>query len=99
LGLGTLVCKNPPVPIFPACDWRQRPVLESILPPRRWGQRCFERDPLRFSRDEISRIRVSHGTKVIGSRIGLGANQKLSGRLLKKSGKEISGKIENLNAE
>jgi hypothetical protein len=57
------------------------------LPPRRWGQSHFERDPLRFSRDEISRIRVPHGTKVIGSLIGLGANQKLSGRLLKKKRK------------
>jgi hypothetical protein len=69
------------------------------LPPRRWGQSCFERDPLRFSRNEILRIRVPHGTKIIGSRIGPGANQKLSGRLLRKSGREISGKIENINAE
>jgi hypothetical protein len=69
------------------------------LPPRRWGQSHLEGDPLRFSRDEISRIRVSHGTKVIRSSIGLGANPKLSGRLLKESRREISGKIENLNAE
>jgi hypothetical protein len=47
----------------------------------------------------VSRIRVPHRTKIIGSRIGPGANQKLSGRLLRKSGREISGKIENLNAE
>jgi hypothetical protein len=45
------------------------------------------------------RIRVPYGTKVIGSRIGPGANQKLSGRLLRKSGIEISGEIENLNVE
>jgi hypothetical protein len=69
------------------------------LPPRRWRQSCFERDPLRFSHNEILRIRVPHGTKIIGSRIGPGTNQKLSGRLLRKSGREISGKIENLNAE
>jgi hypothetical protein len=69
------------------------------LPPKRWGQSCFERDPLRFSRNEILRIRVSHGTKIIGSRIGPGVNQKFSGRLLQKSGNKISGIIENLNAE
>jgi hypothetical protein len=69
------------------------------LPPGRWRQSCFERDPLRFSRNEILRIRVSHGTKIIGSRIGPGANQKFDGRLLQKSGNEISGKIENINAE
>jgi hypothetical protein len=46
------------------------------------------------------RIRVPYKTKEIGSRIGPGANQKLSGRLLKeKAEEEISGKIENLNAE
>jgi hypothetical protein len=45
------------------------------------------------------RIRVPHGTKIIGSRIGPGANQKLNGRLLRKSGREILGKFENLNAE
>jgi hypothetical protein len=69
------------------------------LPPRRWGQSFLKRDPLRFSRDEISGIRVPHRTKIIGSRIGPGANQKLGGRLLRKSGREISGKVENLNAE
>jgi hypothetical protein len=54
---------------------------------------------MRFSRNEILRIRVSHGTKIIGSRIGPDANQKFGGRLLQKSENEISGKIENLNAE
>jgi hypothetical protein len=99
LGPGTLVYKNPPVPIFPACDWGQGPVLESILPLRRCGQSPFKGDPLRFSCDEISRIRVSHETKVVGSRIGLGANQKLGGRFLKESGKKSQVKIGNLNAE
>jgi hypothetical protein len=38
-------------------------------------------------------IRNSHGTKEIRRRIGLGANQKLSGEfLLEGGGKEISGK-------
>jgi hypothetical protein len=69
------------------------------LPPGRWGQSRLEGDPLRFSCDEISRIRVSHGTKVIRSRIVLGTNQEFSRRLLKKSGNEVSGKIEDLNAE
>jgi hypothetical protein len=69
------------------------------LPPKRLGQSYFERDPLRFSCNEILRIRVSHGTKIIGSQIGPGANQKFSGRLLQKSRNEILGKIENLNAE
>jgi hypothetical protein len=59
---------------------------------RRCGQSHFEGDPLRFGCDKISRIRVSHRTKVVGSLIGLGANQKIGGRLLKESGKEISGK-------
>jgi hypothetical protein len=58
------------------------------LPLRRWGQSRFEGDPLRFSRDEILRVRVPNRTKIIGSRIGPGANQKLSGRLLKKSGRK-----------
>jgi hypothetical protein len=65
-----------------------------------WRQSCFKGDPLRFSCDEISRVRVPHGTKIVRSRIGLGANQKLSRELLeRKRKKEISGKIENLNAE
>jgi hypothetical protein len=46
---------------------------------------------LRLGCDKISRIRVSHSTKVLGSLIGLGENQKLDGRLLQESGKEISG--------
>jgi hypothetical protein len=32
LGPGTLIRKNSLVPISPACNWGQRPVLESILP-------------------------------------------------------------------
>jgi hypothetical protein len=31
-GLGAIICKYPLIPISPACNWGQRPVLESILP-------------------------------------------------------------------
>jgi hypothetical protein len=67
------------------------------LPLRRWRQSCFEADPLRFSGNEISRVRIPYRTKVIRPRIGLDANQKLSRRLLEEKRKrKISGKIENL---
>jgi hypothetical protein len=36
IGQSTLIRKNPTVPSLPACDWGQRPVLERILPLRRW---------------------------------------------------------------
>jgi hypothetical protein len=35
LGLSTVVRKDPLVPIPPARNWGQRPVLEGILPQRR----------------------------------------------------------------
>jgi hypothetical protein len=55
---------------------------------------------LGFGCDEFARIRNSHGTKEVGRRIGLSANQKLSGKLLlREGGEEISGKIEKLSAE
>jgi hypothetical protein len=54
---------------------------------------------LGFGCDEFARIRNSHGTKEVGHRIGLSANQKLSGKLLREGGEEISGKIEKLSAE
>jgi hypothetical protein len=54
---------------------------------------------LGFGCDELARIRNSHGTKEVGRRIGLSANQKLSGKLLREGGEEISGKIEKLSAE
>jgi hypothetical protein len=56
----------------------------------RWRQSCFEGDSLRFSGNEISRIRIPHRTKVIRPRIDLGANQKLGRRLLEESGKRKS---------
>jgi hypothetical protein len=71
LGPSTLVCKDPLVPIFPACDWGQGSVLESILPLRRCGQSRFEGDPLGFNCDKFSRIRGSHRTKEVRSWIGL----------------------------
>jgi hypothetical protein len=54
---------------------------------------------LGFGCDEFVRIRNSHGTKDVGRRIGLSANQKLSGKLLREGGEEISGEIEKLSAE
>jgi hypothetical protein len=55
---------------------------------------------LGFGCDEIARIRNSHGTKEVGRRIGLSANQKLSGKFLREGEEEISGKkIEKLSAE
>jgi hypothetical protein len=48
---------------------------------------------LGFGCDEFARIRNSHKTKEIRCRIGLSANQKLSGKLLlREGGEEISGK-------
>jgi hypothetical protein len=65
-------------------------MIVEFLPPRRWRQSCFKRDSLRFSCDEISRVRVPYRTKIIGSRIGLGADQKLSRRLLEEKRKRES---------
>jgi hypothetical protein len=48
---------------------------------------------LGFGCDEFTRIRNSHETKEIIRRIGISANQKLSGEfLLEEGGKEILGK-------
>jgi hypothetical protein len=52
-------------------------------------QRCNQShakkgDSLGFGCDELVRIRNSHRTKEVGRRIGLSANQKLSGKLLLK---------------
>jgi hypothetical protein len=87
VGQSTLIRKNPPIPSLPACNWGQRPVLERILPLRRWRQSCLEGDSLRFSGDKISRVRIPYRTKVIRLRIGLDRNQKSSRRLLEGSGK------------
>jgi hypothetical protein len=47
---------------------------------------------LGFGCDEFAGIRNSHRTKEIRRRIGLSANQKLSGKLLlEEGGEEISG--------
>jgi hypothetical protein len=55
---------------------------------------------LGFGCDEFAGIRNCHETKEIRCRIGLSANQKLSGEfLLEEGGKEISGKIKKLNVE
>jgi hypothetical protein len=32
LGLNTVICKDPFIPIPPAYNWGQRPVLEGVLP-------------------------------------------------------------------
>jgi hypothetical protein len=48
---------------------------------------------LGFGCDEFARIRNSHRTEEVRRRIGLSANQKLSGKiLLREGGEEISGK-------
>jgi hypothetical protein len=48
---------------------------------------------LGFDCDEFARIRNSHRTEEVRRRIGLSANQKLSGKLLlREGGEEISGK-------
>jgi hypothetical protein len=92
LGPDTFVQKNSFVPIPPAGNWGQEPVLEGVLPQGRLSQSRFEGDPLGFGCDEFVRIRNSHRTKEVGRRIGLSANQKLSGKLLREGGEEISGK-------
>jgi hypothetical protein len=48
---------------------------------------------LGFGCDEFARIRNSHRTEEVRRRIGLSADQKLSGKiLLREGGEEISGK-------
>jgi hypothetical protein len=47
---------------------------------------------LGFGCDEFARIRNSHRTKEVGRQIVFSANQKLSGKLLREGGEEISGK-------
>jgi hypothetical protein len=55
---------------------------------------------LGFGYDEFVRIRNSHGPKEVGRRIGLSANQKLSGKLLlRKAEKKSQVKVEKLSAE
>jgi hypothetical protein len=63
--LDVVIIKHPPVLVSPACNWGQRPVLESILPFMGFRQCCLERDPLRFGCNELKRIGDSHGPKEI----------------------------------
>jgi hypothetical protein len=64
--LGAVIIKHPLVPVFPACNWGQRPVLEGILPFMGFRQCCLERNPLRFGFNELKRVRGSHGPEEIG---------------------------------
>jgi hypothetical protein len=100
LGLNTVIRKDPFIPIPPACDWGQGPVLEGILPQGRLSKSRFERDSLGFGCYEFVRIRNSHRAEEIRCRIGLSTNQKLSGKLLLgKAEKKSQVKIEKLSAE
>jgi hypothetical protein len=55
---------------------------------------------LGFGCNEFTRIRNSHRTEEVRRRIGLSADQKLSGKILfRERGEEILGKIEKLSAE
>jgi hypothetical protein len=63
--LDAVIIKHPLVPVSPACNWGQGPVLESILPFMGFRQCCLERDPLRFGYNEFRRVRDSHEPKEI----------------------------------
>jgi hypothetical protein len=65
LGLNIVVRKDPLVPIHPARNWGQRPVLEGILPQRRLSKSRFEGDSLGFGCAEFAGIGNSHRTKEI----------------------------------
>jgi hypothetical protein len=58
--LDAVIIKHPLVPVSPACNWGQGPVLESILPFIRFQQCCLERDPLRFGCNELRWVGDSH---------------------------------------
>jgi hypothetical protein len=53
------------VPVSPARNWGQGPVLESILPFMGPQQCCLEWDPLGFGCDELKRIGDSYGLEEI----------------------------------
>jgi hypothetical protein len=63
--LDAVIIKHPLVPVSPAYNWGQRPVLEGILPFMGFRQCCLERDPLRFGCNELRRVGDSHGAEEI----------------------------------
>jgi hypothetical protein len=77
--LDAVIIKHPLVPISPACNWGQGPVLESILPFMGFQQCCLEWDPLGFGCNELRRIRDSYGPEEIRQRLILNRNQDFGG--------------------
>jgi hypothetical protein len=63
--LDVVIIKHPLVPVSPACNWGQGPVLESILPFMGFRQCYLEWDPLGFGCDELRRIGDSYGPEEI----------------------------------
>jgi hypothetical protein len=56
-----VIIKHPLVPVSPACNWGQGPVLESNLPFMGFRQSCLERDSLGFGCNELRRVEDYHG--------------------------------------
>jgi hypothetical protein len=63
--LDAVIIKHPLVPVSPAFNWGQGPVLESISPFMGFRQSCLERDPLRFGCNELRGVGDSHGPEEI----------------------------------
>jgi hypothetical protein len=63
--LDAVIIKHPLVPISPAYNWGQGPVLESIQPFMGFRQCGIEWDPLGFGCNELRRIGDSYGSEQI----------------------------------
>jgi hypothetical protein len=76
---GIVVIKYSLVPISPACNWGQRPVLESVLPLVRLRQWCLEGNPLGFGCNELRGIGNSYRPEEIRCCLFLDRNKDFSG--------------------
>jgi hypothetical protein len=73
--LGAVIIKYPIIPISPAGNWGQRPVLESVLPLVGFRQWCLEGNPLRFGCNELRRVGNPYGPEEIRCWLILDRNQ------------------------
>jgi hypothetical protein len=65
-GLYAFIFKYPLIPVPPARDWGQRPILKGILPRMGSHQSRFERYSIGFGFNKLKRVRDSHRTEKIG---------------------------------
>jgi hypothetical protein len=63
--LGAVILKHSLIPVSPAWNWGQRPVLKTVLPLMRFQQWCLEGDPLGFGCNELRRAGDSYGPEEI----------------------------------